>query len=371
MNDDVGELFRIPGLEWSDVVLLCNASSRLLESAVQLRQLRLAAPADSSEIDAALTTLDCRTAGRRRRLGRALVRPRDEGSGVNDIVDVLSTKEPVHSSEIALVCTHHKEDYHWAVELLSERADILIIIYDCGIHSVPLPETLVKHPRVHIRSKIGPLAKAPFFYSCFDFSVCEYECLPRRLVLFLHGHDTAWHQKLCIRELISLGKAAMMEDPSLQYVSCNDRVHRDWVEPNRKMLGDVTTHWATVSNLLGESSAPPRCIYEVHAAQAIIRCDRILQRPRAVWDALRAHAASLQFHEPEDLALEGMFHYILGEPWSRPFVQQHLKQLATGSANELEIRNSIRLPKAAPPTPWDNENANWWNSHTCVGNFDS
>ena len=68
---------------------------------------------------------------------------------------------------------------------------------------------------------------------------------------------------------------------------------------------------------------------------------RITARSRKVWMDLRKHAASIQFHSDADLALEGSFHYILGEPWSRPYVVANLQTLLCGSPNELELRAGV------------------------------
>ena len=343
----------VHGLEWSDIVLLCDAASRRPELAATLREFHAAGSAEA-DLSAALSALDCRTAGRKRRLERAL--------SASDL-SALAKKEPLCPT--TLVCTHHKEDYAWAAPLLAARPDLSLVIYDCGLFSAPLPASLVGHPRVHIRSKIGQLAAAPFFYSCFDYCATAYDDLPRR-TFFLHGHDSAWHQKLSIGRLIELGEAAMHADPTLCYINLNDRLHADWVLPGEKMLHDVAAAWATLAALLGESPStpPPGRICEVHAAQAMVDCSRIRARDRGTWEALRAHAATLRFHTPEDFAVEGSFHYILGEPWSRPFVEAHMPQLAVGSPNELEIRNRVERPEPARPTPWPDADRRlaerWW-----------
>ena len=112
------------------------------------------------------------------------------------------------------------------------------------------------------------------------------------------------------------------------------------------MVWRVGVEWESrLCQLLGERrSDPPVRIIEVHAAQAMIHRRRILARPREAWLRLRNHAASIQFHSEADLALEGAFHYILGERWCRRFVEENLELLRSGRANELECRAGAACP---------------------------
>lgn len=106
------------------------------------------------------------------------------------------------------------------------------------------------------------------------------------------------------------------------------------------MVWRVAVEWESrLCRMLGERrSDPPSAIIEVHAAQAMVHRRRILARPREAWLRLRSHAASIQFHSEADLALEGAFHYIMGERWCRHFVEDNLELLRSGSVNELECR---------------------------------
>lgn len=340
---------RIAGLEWSDIVLLCDTASRKPELAARLREW---AVGDCQAVCDDLAALDHRTAGRRRRLQRAFAAcHRDDGELRHELRRALVEREAFDSSAVTLVCTHHKENFDWAVSLMLANSDVTMVVYDCGIYSAPLPAALVGHPRVHVRDKIGALTQAPFFYSCFDFCASEYERLPPCL-LFLHGHDRSWHQKLCVARLLQLCEAARREDPQLAYANLNDRIYSDWVRPGGKMLHQVADTWSVVSRILGEeASPPPSAIYEVHAAQAMADRARIRARPRAVWGSLCRYASTLRFHSTEDLALEGAFHRILGEPWVRPFVRANLPSLAAGVPNELEIRCGVPTTPPGPLPP--------------------
>lgn len=249
---------------------------------------------------------------------------------------------------VAIVSTHHEEDYSWACTLVATHDNVDLFIYDTGV--TPLPAELLASPRVTVLDKTGPLAPVPFFYGVFDFCERHYHRLPE-LMLFLHGHDTSWHQRLSIATLMQMAGEIIMDDPSVEYLALNDRVYDDWYtylhplersgDPNTSsILHDVTVNWKAVASLLHENgdTPPPKEIVEIHAAQALVARCRIQARPRAVWARLCEHVRRLHFHTSADYCLEGCFHYIFGEPWRRPFVCDNLMVLAQGKLNELELR---------------------------------
>jgi len=230
---------------------------------------------------------------------------------------------------------------------------VRIVVYDCGVE--PLPEAIVKHARVEVRDKSGALATAPFFYGAFDFCAqCGGEAPP--FCLFLHGHDSAWHQKLPVGVLLALCAKAIAQDPALEFANLSDQLLPDWVTPgvlewvadgvrSPSMLVRVANAWPAIGALLGGAdadSAPPRTIYEVHGAQALVAGSRIRARTSASWKRLREYAAGLTIHSDADYALEASFHRIFGEPWDRPFVRGHEAALLRGTSNELEIRCGCR-----------------------------
>ena len=106
--------FRVPELEWSDAVLLCDAASTRPELASRLRDLRLASihgsAYDDIAVSKALDDLRCRTPGRKRRLTRALVRKVESSSSAEKdaFLEALIPKATL-VADYTLVCTHHKE----------------------------------------------------------------------------------------------------------------------------------------------------------------------------------------------------------------------------------------------------------------------
>ena len=202
------------------------AASGALASLLKLR-------GDEAALNAALKAHGLVTVGARLSVRLAL---RELG-----IAPPLEPLEPLVAAEarqaeqvpLWIVCTHAREDMTYAMPLLAVYPRLRVCIYDCGIE--PLPSALLDHPRVVVRDKSGALAPVPFFYGVFDFCTRHYDALPER-VLFMHGHDTSWHQKLPVRRIIELSAriiaaADASMAPDIEYMNVNDRVIRDCAHP--------------------------------------------------------------------------------------------------------------------------------------------
>lgn len=269
------------------------------------------------------------------------------------------------SIDFTIVTNRFNEDVSWVLPLLNACAWVRIVIYDCSVRQ--MPAEILHHKRVEVRDKSGELAIAPFFYGVFDH--CARECADASrgdsFVLFLHGHDTSFHQRLPIHVLLALCAKAVGLDPDLEYANLSDQLLPDWVTPgplewvardgtrSPSMPIRLSNAWPTLRSLLGGAdadSAPPRAIHEVHGAQALVARARIDARPSEAWAALRDHAAGLHLRSDGDYGLEAAFHRIFGEPWHRPFVRIHQESLLRGTPNELEIRCGCRYT-SAPQTP--------------------
>lgn len=87
-----------------------------------------------------------------------------------------------------------------------------------------------------------------------------YEALPER-VLFLHGHENAWHQRLPVSTIVERCRR-LAEASELEYLNVNDRVVTDWLRPGSGMVMRVGLEWeARLREMLGEpitSAAPTR-----------------------------------------------------------------------------------------------------------------
>ena len=149
------------------------------------------------------------------------------------VVPPLQPPAPSSSCEPPLgpwiIATHSREDVNWMLPLLQSRQTLRIIIYDCGME--PLPEAVRSHARVEICEKSGALAPVPFFYGVFDFCARYYDAPMPDYLFFIHGHDTAWHQKLSMSSILEMCERAIAASPDLEYINLNDRVLSDWIHP--------------------------------------------------------------------------------------------------------------------------------------------
>ena len=140
---------------------------------------------------------------------------------------------PVPSTETPfgpwIIATHSREDVSWMLPLLETWQTLRIIIYDCGME--PLPVAVRSHERVELCDKSGALAPVPFFYGVFDFCARYYDAPLPEYIFFVHGHDTAWHQKLPMSSILPMCERALAASPDLEYINLNDRVLSDWIQP--------------------------------------------------------------------------------------------------------------------------------------------
>lgn len=262
---------------------------------------------------------------------------------------------------IYVVTTHYRESLSWVMPVLSDNPSTHVFIYECGVRR--LSDSILSHSRVVVRDKGGRLATRDPFYSFFDHVYKTYEALPD-YTLFLHGHDTHYHRNTPIRQMLLQAYQIVSRQP-VNYLNVGDAVHSTWlgcsaIGDTRRALGvrlgsdeylrptpDLCTlqppcasmpkfvalQWPLLTRALSvHNKEPPLSIAEINGNEALVARCRLRSRPLSVWEALRN--LTEEHHSQLAFALEGSFHFIMGEPWIRPFIsrhQQHINFVACGA----------------------------------------
>lgn len=147
------------------------------------------------------------------------------------------------------------------------------------------------------------------------FIVDNYDNLPKH-VAFIHGHETAWHQRSKVDLIKNIEECALYQQYG--YVSLNNT----YIYDNRELHENKTMQ--RLQRVWDELFAPylnrPPPSYVLHdcCAQFIVSRENILRLPRAAY----AHWYKyIMFDDPYDdeghnigLLFEYMWHIIFGEP---------------------------------------------------------
>ena len=232
-----------------------------------------------------------------------------------------------------IVCTHYNESTAWMHEFL--KRGVRIVVYECGVQPIQL-----RHSLLEIRDKTGDKSSIDGIWSYYDFCTRNYKRLPEH-ILFVHGHDTDWHQRRPLLETFKWCKRIVEADPDVKYINLSQGVYPDWIGSNadhRFFLDNVRQ-----SKLLERLSIdPPVTMHEICCAQAYVHRSRIRQRPLKEWKMLSEITSVHQHHSNDNYASEGIFHKIMGEPWERPIITRALSRdhNANQRIDEIAIRVS-------------------------------
>ena len=254
--------------------------------------------------------------------------------------------------ELTIVTTHCKESplkMDWVLTVLGAHNRTSIVIYDCGI--VKLPMAMTTHPRVTMRKKHGTLVHATQYYSFFDHIAISHASLTE-YTLFLHAHVSSYHRLTPVRailrqvhDLLSRGR--------VDYLSIGDAVISTWTgcamlrSAHGGMRGQqlswctdsvqcpsmaqkVRKIWASLESALGQPSLlgeKPTAILDANGAEALVHRCRLRARSARVWARLRDLMRGGGHHSRTDYAIEGAFHWLMGEPWVRPALVSALSKL--------------------------------------------
>ena len=254
--------------------------------------------------------------------GQRLIDQLYRASGANDA-----------PSKITVVTCHHDNSIDWIPTIL--HAVHKVVLYDTK--QKQLPEWAQRTSNIEIVDKSSfPRHGFPalvFHYCAFQETDADY-------VLFLHGHNTDWHQKLPVKKIVSMC-VDILRVAKIEFIKVSDRFYEDWQvcrSKNRCMLTCVTNSWSTLARILNQQDTPPPLrIVDINTEQALVHKSRITRHSALTWKMLYEHALSVEFHSEHEWALEGAFHYLMGEPWQRSFIMDHKKEIASGK-NELELR---------------------------------
>ena len=290
----------------------------------------------------------------RRRERQSTTRGRDLGRWSLPV----DTPTPLHGSTLTIVGTHCHDSVDWLLDVLDEDDSTRASIYDCRLRE--LEKRVARHKRVEVIDKSGERVKLGAFWTYFHWIVTHYDNLPDWIV-FMHGHDTSFeHRQMgaaqvvrnCKRLLVRpAGNRELSYSVTLRdvFINVGDAIWDTWLHSKRDLL--VPCHsagarhlsmidmlegkWDVVKDLLAERDAilPPNHegIAEINSAEALVGRARLLRRSKSHWGRLLNATANAKYHA--DLLFEGVFHRIMGESWSRPFIKERFHEMARVSAN--------------------------------------
>lgn len=280
------------------------------------------------------------------------------------------------SLDLVLVCSHYKEDLSW----MRACDRYPIIVYECGVQRVPADIRALAH--VEWREK-PPLIDG--IYSYLDYIVRAHAAAADALddgasddgaaaaasdadgeqqqhssggnkklnrcaeyTLFLHGHDTSWHQRHSIARMLEQIEALHARSALPHYATVGTEVFRDWYEPIASppyhwMFHTMQKQWHLMADVLPpDFPTVDEGICDVGAAQFVVHRSRLAGRSLAVWERARTLSLDARAHRHPAFYLEGMLHMLLGEPALRPFIYEHRERILRKHENELDLLLHMR-----------------------------
>lgn len=267
--------------------------------------------------------------------------------------------------------------------MLAEHNRSFLFVYECFTPPL-LPTAITSHPRVTLRSKRGALARTNQYYSFFDHIVQSYDSLAQ-YTLFLHLHDMSYHRLTPTRTIVrqSYELIDRISPRPIGYVNVGDAIVSTWTgctvlqsatvgqargadlvgcsEPGTgpcpSMLQRVQGAWSSLQTALEIPSAYRQLLMrspllDLNGAEALVNRCRLRARPMRVWGKLRDLSKKGHHHATLDYAIEGAFHFLMGEAWRRPRLVGHLGHLN----HEVCFPSpayTLGLAKRSPSTTWN------------------
>ena len=233
----------------------------------------------------------------------------------------------------SVVCPHYNENLDW---ILSLPSTVSIHLYDCGVDNIS--DAIRSLSNVYVHDKTGDLAKTELFYAYYKFCSDYYDKLPKH-ILFMHGHDTGWHQKFTISEIYTKCKQ-IVEDKSVEYMNLSDEIFDDWVTDTGGFMMSLFAHnWTKIKDYIEDvNDGSPSSIVEINGGQCYVDRNRIHRKSKQYWTKLSNFMSGVQYKSDLGYTMEGANHFVFGESWVREYLKQNLERMRRESKNELELR---------------------------------
>ena len=200
-------------------------------------------------------------------------------------------------TDIIIVSSHWEENLDWLTDI--DKA--VVVCGKEGEKTAPIESS----PKCKT-SNNGREAS-----SYLKFIVNNYDNLPK-YVAFIHGHESAWHQKKNILQLI-----AENEWKNKGYFTLNGHISGDW-NSNHELWPLLYKLWPNYFKDDLKMDCPTHMEHDC-CAQFIVSRDRILRHPRNVyekWLNLALNDYKEYNIKDRDMAIlfEWIWHIIFGEP---------------------------------------------------------
>ena len=176
--------------------------------------------------------------------------------------------ETLQKEKFVLCISHYEEDLSWLVSLSEPfviASKTLPTIYPNHVLSVPNTGNEVTSYLLYI--------------------IQYYDALPE-YTLFLHGHDTSWHQFYSIQYIVHVLKTS---DTLGGYVNINNYLVNDRNSTTNKYMKQLSSLWLDLFET--ELGPMPSRFREKCCAQFVVHRSRILSHPLEFYRYLTNHPA--------------------------------------------------------------------------------
>lgn len=212
---------------------------------------------------------------------------------------------------LVIVTAHYREDLGW----LKQSTWPVVVCDKPG--SAPMP--FDADPQCSLKRNVGREASA-----FLQYIVTHYDALPLH-VAFIHGHETAWHQKLPFRMLDAIDRA---HRSNVDYVNLNNvqhskvisqealeavEDHAPWLEVGQAPHALLEQHWDRVFRPVLHAPFPEHLRF-MCCAQFVVSSLAIRRHPRDAYQRLLDFVTDESIGTDWDraVAVEFVWHMLLG-----------------------------------------------------------
>jgi hypothetical protein len=207
------------------------------------------------------------------------------------------------NTELIIVSAHWNENLDWLTQI-----DIPVIV--CGKDGEE-KASIDSNPTCKTTNKGFEVS------SYLRFIVTHYDNLPHKIA-FIHGHQTAWHQKKDIIETLQKGEWKQSE-----YTSLNNFIIDDW-KKGHSLWDKLYTIWPIYFKNYLNIDLPER-LYSDCCAQFVVSRNRIHKHPKEAYEkwfnlVMGDHTKYDMNNKDIAVGFEWIWHIIFGEPAVREYV---------------------------------------------------